>query len=93
MTGQQKTRVTVEIHGQTYTIVGTEPAAHVRHVAALVDERMQEISKNNRRLDIKKNAVLTAVNSMSEYLKLEEKLKKLEMKTERLEQELKKIKD
>ncbi|ARD47128.1 cell division protein ZapA [Sporosarcina sp. P37] len=78
MADKQKARVTVDIYGQTYTVVGTEPSSHVRYVASLVDERMREISKHNRHLDSKRIAVLTAVNSVHDYLKLQEKVKELE---------------
>lgn len=78
MANNKKARVTVEIYGQTYTVVGTEPSSHVRYVASLVDERMRGISKHNRHLDSKKIAVLTAVNSVNEYLKMQERVKQLE---------------
>ncbi|MDV6378131.1 cell division protein ZapA [Sporosarcina sp. GW1-11] len=84
MADKNRSRVTVEIYGQTYTIVGTETSGHVRYVASLVDERMREISKHNRHLDSKKIAVLTAVNSVNDYLKLEERVKQLEEELENL---------
>lgn len=77
MTQNDKTRITVEIHNKSYTIVGTEPAHHVRLVASLVDQKMREIQAANRDLDTAKLAVLTAVNSMNEYLKLKEEYAKL----------------
>ena len=48
MADKKRSRVTVEIYGQTYTVVGTETSGHVRYVASLVDERMRELSKHNR---------------------------------------------
>ena len=78
MANDKKARVTVDIYGQTYTVVGTEPSSHVRYVASLVDERMREISKHNRHLDSKRIAVLTAVNSVNEFLKMQERVKELE---------------
>lgn len=86
MADKKKARVTVEIYGQTYTVVGTEPSSHVRYVASLVDEKMREISKHNRHLDSKKIAVLTAVNSVNEYLKMRDRVKELE-------EDLKNLKD
>ncbi|MEW9675462.1 cell division protein ZapA [Lentibacillus sp. L22] len=77
MTQNDKTRITVEIHNKSYTIVGTEPEHHVRLVASLVDQKMREIQAANRDLDTAKLAVLTAVNSMNEYLKLKEEYAKL----------------
>lgn len=84
MANNKKARVTVEIYGQTYTVVGTEPSSHVRYVASLVDERMRGINKHNRHLDSKKIAVLTAVNSVNEYLKMQERVKQLEEELENL---------
>ncbi len=82
---EQKTRITVDIYGQTYTIVGTETSSHVRLVASMVDSRMREISARNPYLDSAKIAVLTAVNSVHDYLKLKEQV-------EQIEEELNKLK-
>lgn len=84
MADGEKTRVTVGIYGQTYTIIGTESSGHVRHVASLVDDRMREISQRNPYLDSAKIAVLTAVNSVHDYLKLEETVKNLEEEVKKL---------
>ncbi len=67
-----KTRTTVDIYGQQYSIVGTESTSHIRLVAAMVDDKMRDISSKNPYLDINKLAVLTAVNVVHEYLKLKE---------------------
>ncbi|MFD2627950.1 cell division protein ZapA [Oceanobacillus kapialis] len=72
MTQNNKSRITVDIHNKSYTIVGEEPASHVRLVASLVDQKMSEIQEANRHLDTTKLAVLTAVNTMNDYLKLKE---------------------
>ncbi len=85
LTDEQKTRITVDIYGQTYTIVGTETSSHVRLVASMVDDRMREISARNPYLDSSKIAVLTAVNSVHDYLKLKEQV-------EQIEEELNKLK-
>ncbi|ARJ37942.1 cell division protein ZapA [Sporosarcina sp. P21c] len=84
MADTKRARVTVEIYGQTYTVVGTEPSSHVRYVASLVDEKMREISKHNRHLDSKRIAVLTAVNNVHEFLKLQERVKELEDEVKKL---------
>lgn len=72
MTQDDKTRVTVDIHHKSYTITGPEPAHHVRLVASLVDQKMREIQDANQYLDTTRLAVLTAVNTMNDYLKLKE---------------------
>lgn len=82
----EKTRTTVEIYGQQYAIVGSESSSQVRLVASMVDEKMREISSKNPSLDTTKLAVLTAVNAVNDYIKLNDRL-------ERLESELKRVKD
>jgi cell division protein ZapA len=69
---EEKSRITVDIHNKTYTIVGSESEEHVRLVADLVDQKMNEIRESNRHLDTTRLAVLTAVNTMNDYLKLKE---------------------
>lgn len=82
----QKMRTTVDIYGQQYVILGTESPSHVRLVATMVDEKMREISSKNPSLDTSKLAVLTAVNAVNDYIKIKDQL-------ERLESELKRVKD
>lgn len=74
----EKTRITVEIYGNQYIIVGAENASHIRHVASMVDEKMQEIHSKNLSLDTKQLAVLTAINAVNDYVKLKERLEQLE---------------
>lgn len=73
----EKNKVTVTIHNRTYTIVGNEPEEHVKLVARLVDEKMQEIYEANKHLDSTKLAVLTALNTMNDYIKLKEEHEEL----------------
>lgn len=85
MSDNKKNKITVDIYGQQYTIVGTEPSSHIRLVASLVDDRMREISDKNPSLDVSKLAVLTAVNAIHDYLKLKDHVHSIEMeqKTEK----------
>jgi cell division protein ZapA len=83
---QEKKRISVEIYGHTYKMVGTESIGHMRLVASIVDDKMREISVHNPALDSAKLAVLTAVNSVHEYLLLKEQY-------EQLEEQLKQLKD
>lgn len=77
MTEREKNRITVEINNRTYTIMGNEPASHVKLVASLVDQKMNEIKDHNPHLDTTRLAVLTAVNTMNDYVKLKEDYAKL----------------
>ncbi|MGM0903430.1 MAG: cell division protein ZapA [Bacillota bacterium] len=86
MSDTKKTRTTVDIYGQQYTIVGTESTSHVRLVASLVDDKMREISSMNPILDINKLAVLTAVNAVNDYLKVKDRVERLEAEIQRLKE-------
>ena len=78
MSQPSKNRITVDIYGVQYTIVGTESASHIRHVASIVDEKMREISSMNPSLDTNRLAVLTAINAVNDYLKVKDRLEKHE---------------
>ncbi|WP_391202372.1 cell division protein ZapA [Psychrobacillus sp. L4] len=86
MSEQQKTRISVDIYGQNYKMVGSETSGHMCLVASMVDDKMREIHSHNGNLDVAKLAVLTAVNAVNDYIKVKEQL-------ELLEEELKKLKD
>ncbi|SEA50879.1 cell division protein ZapA [Thalassobacillus cyri] len=73
----KKSRTTVEIYNRSYTIVGDEPAHRVKMVAGLVDQKMREIQEGNRSLDTSRLAVLTAVNTMNDYIALKESYNEL----------------
>lgn len=78
MSQSDKTRITVDIYGKTYKIIGKENLHHVKLVASLVDEKMREIHDVNKSLDTSRLAVLTAVNTMNDYMKLQKKYEELE---------------
>ena len=72
MTQDKIKRTTIHIKGSTYTIVGNEEPEHIRLIAGLVDDKMKEIYEKNRSLDTAQLAVLTALNTMNDYIKLKE---------------------
>ncbi|MGB2991700.1 MAG: cell division protein ZapA [Paenisporosarcina sp.] len=84
MSEQHKIRVSVDIYGQTYKMVGSETSGHMRLVASMVDDKMREINSHNPSLDSAKLAVLTAINSVHDYVKLKEQLEQLEEEIKRL---------
>lgn len=86
MTERDKSRITVDIYRNSYTIVGNESSEHVHLVADLVDEKMREIKYANNQLDTKRIAVLTAVNTMNDYVKLKEKYNALQSSLKREEE-------
>ncbi|MBS4215419.1 MULTISPECIES: cell division protein ZapA [Neobacillus] len=77
MSNTQKNRITVDIYGQQYVILGTESPSHIRYVASLVNAKMREISSKNPGLEVNKLAVLTAVNAVNDYIKIKEELERL----------------
>ncbi|MBY0124025.1 cell division protein ZapA [Bacillus sp. S/N-304-OC-R1] len=79
MSDLQKNRTSVDIYGQQYIIIGTESRSHIRLVASMVDDKMREISSKNPYLDTSKLAVLTAVNAVNDYIKLKDRLERLEL--------------
>ncbi|MFJ7511262.1 cell division protein ZapA [Peribacillus simplex] len=83
MSDDKRNKTTVDIYGQPYTIVGTESASHMRLVASMVDEKMREIRMKNPYLETSKLAVLTAVNTVHEYIKLKDELDQLQLELKR----------
>jgi len=73
----ERKSIEVEIHRRKYTIVGNEPEEHILKVAHLVNEKMTEIYDANKHLDTTKLAVLTAINTMNDYVKLKEEYDEL----------------
>ncbi len=84
---QEKKRITVEINKRSYTIVGHEEPHHIRMVSSLVDQKMREIHEANPSLDTAMLAVLTAVNTMNEYIKLKDECTDLMNYIEKIEKE------
>lgn len=80
----KKVRTQVTIHGQHYTITGTEPTEHMEKVAKQVNAKMSDIRSINPYLDTSKLAVLTAVNAVHDLIKLQEQYKRLEQEFQRL---------
>src|SRR5699024_8241152 len=74
---EKKTKVSVTINHQSYTIVGTESEEHVEKVAQLVNEKMEAIRESNKHLDTTKLAVLTALNTMNDLLLKEKEYEEL----------------
>lgn len=78
MTGYgKKSKVTVDIYGESYALKGTSDAAYIQRVADMLNERMKEIAKVNPRLSSNKIAVLAALNIADDYLRLEQDYQQL----------------
>lgn len=71
--GEEKVSKTqVEIFGEDYPIRSAGDIAMIRQAAAMVDDRMKQVSQGNPRLSAAKIAVLAAMNIAGEYLRLEQ---------------------
>jgi cell division protein ZapA len=69
---EKKNRLLMRINGQEYPIAGMEPKEYLLRVGVYVDEKMQEISRNNRQLSLSQIAMLTSINMADEVLKLQD---------------------
>ncbi|MBE7047209.1 MAG: cell division protein ZapA [Ruminococcaceae bacterium] len=70
---EDKTFAEVKIHGNMYSFSGYESEEYIRKVCAFVDNKMNEISSENKGISPYTLAVLCAVNISDEYhKKLEE---------------------
>jgi len=77
VTDKKRTKITVNIYKKNYTIVGSESKERVEEIAKLVDEKMNDIYQGNKNLDTTRLAVLTAINTMNDYLKLKDEYDEL----------------
>lgn len=76
MNSGDKTRITVDIYGMQYKLMGNSSVEYMKTVAEYVNEHMQKISKNNTRLDTPRIAVLAAVNMADEYLRIKREVER-----------------
>jgi len=80
-------RVTVQIYGQEYTIIGEMSREHIMRVADYVDGKMQEISKVMPSVTTVSLAVLSAVNAADDYFTLAEEAHGLQARCAQLEKD------
>jgi len=74
---EKKYKVTVEVFGEKYSLKSDIEFDQVIKVAALVDERMKKISKDNLFLPPNRVAILAALTIAEEFLRLEHNYKEL----------------
>lgn len=73
------------VAGQTYTIIGQESKQHMDMVTALVNEQLNEIMSLSPGITQEKATMLLAINAVSDQLKKQEALMKLEKQQYTLE--------
>jgi len=64
-------RVVVRIYGEEHRLCGDAPTSYLQDLAVRVDARMREIAKANPRLGTSQVAVLAALNTMDDLVRLE----------------------
>ena len=74
---EKKSKVTVEILGETYALKGDADAGYIIKLAQLVDRRMKVVAKGNPQLPPAKITVLAALNLADDYLRLEQDYQQL----------------
>lgn len=82
MNGEGKSRITVDIFGSQYNLIGHSSSQFMKTIAALVDDHMNRVAQAFPRLDTTKIAVLASMNVAEEYMKMrneiDQHLRKLE---------------
>lgn len=81
-----KNRINVTINDQHFTIIGDDSPEHIRYVAHLVDEKMQELGQKSAGLNTTRKSILTAVNIMHEKVLLEEENRRLQQEINQFKQ-------
>ena len=73
----RKYKVTVEIMGDHYTLVGDVPPDRVLRMSESLNKRMKDIQQSHPRLPLTKIAVLAALQIMEEAARLEDDYQRL----------------
>lgn len=74
----QKRRTKVEINGREYTIVGDKSSTHVNLVADTINKQIEELTSLSSNLSKEEQAILMAVNAISDQITTQQKMIKLE---------------
>lgn len=85
MTGERK-RIKVTIDEKSYTIVGNKSNAHVNLVAETVNQQLTEIKSLSNTLSKEEQAMLIAINAVSEQIEIHKKMIQLEEELSRLKE-------
>lgn len=79
-----KKRYKAVINNQTYTIIGHESSQHMDMVTKLVNDQLKEIKGLSASINTEEAAILLAINAISDQLKKQEELLKLQKKNREL---------
>lgn len=81
----EKRRSKVVINDKEYTIVGNKSAAHVELVAETINKQIDELNSLSRKLSKEEQAILMAVNAVSDQIESHKKMIELEEKRKQSE--------
>ena len=74
----QKRRTKVEINDREYTIVGAKSTAHIKLVAETINKQIEELTSLSSNLSKEEQAILMAVNAVSDQIEMNIKMIELE---------------
>ncbi len=80
----QKTRITVNVAGQTLHLCGTEDETYIKSVAAYVDEKVEKVQQTHPSLGTSTCVLLGALNMADELFKLRQQYTELDYRIEEL---------
>ncbi|MFV0561038.1 MAG: cell division protein ZapA [Enterococcus sp.] len=83
---QEKKRYKAVIAGEAYTIIGQESKRHMDMVVALVNDQLEEIKQLSPEINAEQASILMAINAISDQLKKQEQILKLEKQVEELKE-------
>ncbi len=86
-----KNRVEVVIGGVTYPLVSEDNPDYIRKVAALVDDKMNELGSAHNCLTSTRRAVLAAVNIADDFLKRSAKVREVLNENDALKKRIKEL--
>lgn len=87
----EKNRVSVKIGGMNYTLVSEDNVEYIKKVAALVDDKMNEIGSAHNCLTSNSKAVLTAINIADDFLKRNDKVREVLNENEALKRRIREL--
>lgn len=82
---EQKKRYKAVIANQSYTIIGRESKQHMDIVTKIVNQQLSELKQLSPQIDNEQAAILLAINAVSDQLKKQERLMKLEKRASELQ--------
>lgn len=84
---KEKRRTKVVINGKEYTIVGDKSAAHIELVAETLNKQLDDLKALSTGLSKEEQAILVAVNAVSDQIENHQRMIKLEEKIKQLDVE------